>query len=106
MLTGEAEPERAARALARTAGAEVVVTVGARGAYWSDGHELEHGAAGAPAAVRHADAALDTTGAGDAFAAGWLAARRRGAPVDEALRAANALGARAVARPGGRAGRH
>jgi sugar/nucleoside kinase (ribokinase family) len=39
---------------------------------------------------------LDPTGAGDAFAAGLLAAWLSGAPPAEALRAGVALGARAV----------
>lgn len=93
-LTGEAEPERAARVLAARTGAEVVVTCGAGGAWWSDGARAVHAAG---KRVRG-----DSTGAGDAFAAGWLHARLAGAEVEEALRAANALGARAAARPGAR----
>jgi sugar/nucleoside kinase (ribokinase family) len=95
-LTGEPEPERAARALAERAGVgEVVVTLGAEGALWTDGSRV----------VRVASVAVDvvdTTGAGDAFAAGWLAARRDGADAGEALEAACALGARAVGRVGAR----
>jgi sugar/nucleoside kinase (ribokinase family) len=44
----------------------------------------------------------DTTGAGDAFAAGLLAARLAGAGPADALRAGCALAAEAVAREGGR----
>jgi len=98
VLTGETEPERAALALARRAGAKVVVTLGAAGAIWSDG-TATHREVGE--AVRG-----DSTGAGDAWTAGWLAARLAGAAVPEALRAANALGARAVALPGARPGPH
>jgi sugar/nucleoside kinase (ribokinase family) len=94
-LTGEEDPERAALALARRTGGEAVVTCGAGGAVWSGGGEP----ARAPAA---AAPVVDSTGAGDAFAAGWIAARLRGAPVPAALAAANASGARAVAQPGAR----
>jgi ribokinase len=45
---------------------------------------------------------LDSTGAGDAFAAGLLAARMEGAEAADALAAGARLGARAVATRGGR----
>lgn len=93
-LTGEPEPELAALALARRSGAEVVVTLGVSGALWTDGDRLKRGSG--PAAEG------DSTGAGDAFAAGWLAARGAGATVSEALHRANALGARALGQAGGR----
>jgi sugar/nucleoside kinase (ribokinase family) len=93
-LTGLADPAAAARALAGHA-REVVVTLGAKGALWSDGRTVLH----APATA--ADA-LDSTGAGDAFTAGHLAARLAGASPLEALRAGAALAARAVERPGAR----
>jgi sugar/nucleoside kinase (ribokinase family) len=48
------------------------------------------------------EAVVDSTGAGDAFAAGLLAARMDGAAPDEALAAGALLAARAVAQPGGR----
>ena len=96
VLTGEADPERAARALA--AGVrEAVVTLGAAGALWSDGARVLRAAA-RPAEV------VDTTGAGDAFAAGLLAARAAGAEPAEQLAAGCALAARAVGVRGARAG--
>jgi sugar/nucleoside kinase (ribokinase family) len=95
VLTGERDPVAAAEALARATGAEVVVTCGAAGAVRSAGGETEHAAA-APQAV------VDSTGAGDAFAAGLIAARVRGADPATALAAANALAAKALASPGGR----
>ena len=72
-----ATPGGAARALAARF-PEVVVKLGAEGALWTDGSEEVRVPA---AAAASAGAALDTTGAGDAFAAGLLAARlaRRGA---------------------------
>jgi sugar/nucleoside kinase (ribokinase family) len=97
VLTGQDDPERAARSLVERAGArEVVVTLGAGGALWTDGTSDVR--AGPPVL----DRVIDTTGAGDAFAAGWLAARRTGADPAAALTAACALGSRAVGRAGAR----
>ena len=94
VLTGTGDPSVAARALA-TGGAEVVVTCGAAGAVWSDGTAVRR--VGAPAG-----AVVDTTGAGDAFAAGYLAARLGGEEAVEALDRGVALAARAVGRVGAR----
>jgi ribokinase len=97
VLTGEDGPEAAARALVHRASArEVIVTLGVDGALWTDGHAVMR--VGAPAVER----VVDTTGAGDAFAAGWLAARRAGAEPQEALCAACASGSRAVTHAGAR----
>ena len=74
---------------------EVVVTLGAEGALWTDGREIVRAAAVAARVV-------DTTGAGDAFAAGLLAARLAGAGPAAALAAGCEVAARAVARPGAR----
>lgn len=95
MLSGERDAETAARALAARFG-EVVVTLGSDGALWTDGHDT----------VRRdalpVDALVDSTGAGDAFAAGLLAARMNGAEPPEALVAGARLAAEAVVRSGGR----
>jgi sugar/nucleoside kinase (ribokinase family) len=91
-LTGGDDP----RAL-RTLAAEVVVTLGAGGAVWTDGTNEERVPA-EPAEV------VDTTGAGDAFVAGLLAARAQGAGPREALAAGCRTAARAVAQSGGRPG--
>jgi ribokinase len=74
---------------------EVVVKLGADGALWTDGETVVRAAA-APARV------VDTTGAGDAFAAGLLAARLDGAPPAAALAGGCGAAARAVAQPGAR----
>ena len=94
-LTGAADPEPAARALARRF-PEVVVTLGAEGALWTDGNEVLRVPAVQVEAVR------DTTGAGDAFVAGLLSARMDGAVKDEALSAGCRLAARAVQQSGAR----
>ncbi len=94
VLTGAIEPEASARLLGARCG-EAIVKCGPDGAVWSDGTDLvsERGTA---------LAAVDSTGAGDAFAAGVLAARLRGAGTAAALRAGNMLAAKAISRRGGR----
>ena len=76
-------------------GRQVVVKLGAGGATWRCGPD-EVRVASVPATV------IDTTGAGDAFAAGFLPAWLSGAAPRDALAAGCALGARAVGRVGGR----
>lgn len=80
--------------LGETGGARELVTKrGAGGASWTDGaHTVERRAE--PVQAR------DTTGAGDAFAAGFLSAWP--GPPEAALERAVALAAVAVTRPGGR----
>ena len=95
VLTGARDPEAAAWALARD-GREVVITLGKDGALWSDGEHVQR----APASP--APARVDSTGAGDAFTAGWLAARLRGAEPLEALAEANFTAAQAIQEPGAR----
>jgi sugar/nucleoside kinase (ribokinase family) len=94
-LTGDSDPERAARALAERFG-EVVVTLGAAGALWTDGDAVLRTAAEPVAEV------VDSTGAGDAFAAGLLGARVAGMSTAEALAAGCKLAARAVTQSGAR----
>ena len=72
---------------------EIVIKRGAAGATWTSGSRTLH----APA--EHSDA-IDTTGAGDAFAAGFLSAWP-GTP-EAAHERATGLAARAVGRAGGR----
>jgi ribokinase len=94
-LTGRSDPEQAARALAERFG-EVVVTLGAGGALWTDGREVLR----APALP--VETVEDSTGAGDAFAAGLLSARMAGLSTADALAAACELAARAVTQAGAR----
>jgi ribokinase len=70
---------------------DMVVKLGAAGARWGDVHVPAE-----PVAV------VDTTGAGDAFAAGFLTARLGGAGVHEALESGCRVAARAVAQVGAR----
>ncbi len=79
------------------AGCESVVTAGSGEAAWSNGE------ATATLAAEPLDRPeLDTTGAGDAFAAGFLAARARDAAPEVCLRDGHALAAAACRTTGGR----
>jgi ribokinase len=98
-LTGEEDPEAAASALTARTGAPAVVTLGADGVVVAQaGGMARRVPAAAPARV------ADTTGAGDAFNGALAAELARGAGLDEAVRFAVAVAARAVERPGARGG--
>jgi sugar/nucleoside kinase (ribokinase family) len=94
LSTVDGEPAAVATALARHV-AQVVVKLGPGGAVWARGDDVL--AVAAPPVQ-----AVDTTGAGDAFAAGLLAARLAGAQIDAALAEGVRLGALAVTVLGGR----
>lgn len=83
------------RAPALAAAAELVTKHGPGGASWADGHR----ALTVPASEV---AVISTVGAGDAFDAGFIDARLRGASTVDALTAGGALAARALAQPGAR----
>jgi ribokinase len=95
-----AGPSDEAGELARrpaTGGPEAVVTAGSGTAAWSNGE-----ATATLAAEPLQRPELDTTGAGDAFAAGFLAARAREATPEVCLRDGHALAAAACRTTGGR----
>jgi ribokinase len=96
LVGGSREPAELATRLA-AAGRESVVTTGSGEAVWSNGE------ATASLAAEPLDRPeLDTTGAGDAFAAGFLAARAREATPEVCLRDGHALAAAACRTTGGR----
>jgi sugar/nucleoside kinase (ribokinase family) len=94
VLTGEADPRGAAAILA-TRFSSAVVKCGAQGAVVATPERVYHVGTSAVAVA-------DSTGAGDAFAAGMLAAQRNGAELLDAVAAGNALGGRAVRQLGAR----
>ncbi len=96
VLTGSADPEVECGKLAERY-ALVVIKRGAFGCIAAEG--ARRWTVPAPKV-----AAIDTTGAGDAFAAAFLAARLAGAEVGPALERAVAAGSAAVALVGGRKG--
>ena len=92
-IAGIDELDHAVRALAERAGV-VVAKAGAGGALAAHGDRLVRAAA--PAIE-----ALDTTGAGDAFDAGYLASMLAGHPLERSLAIANACGALSTRALGG-----
>ncbi|MEV4160528.1 carbohydrate kinase family protein [Nonomuraea dietziae] len=95
LLTGAATPQAAASALSLRYGT-AVVKLGAEGAILAT-----EGRVTAATAGRERDV-IDSTGAGDAFAAGFLTARLRGGSDLASLEAGCSAGADAVAIVGGR----
>lgn len=96
-LTGKQEPESIARALLDCGVGIVALKMGEKGCFVTNGDESYR----VPAlAVK----AVDTTGAGDCFAAGFLAATLRRWPLHEVARFANAAGAACVTAVGASTG--
>jgi sugar/nucleoside kinase (ribokinase family) len=94
LLTGCGDVADAARALA-TRHPAVAVSLGAEGALWAAGTTVLHRPV-------HPATVVDTTGAGDAFAAGVLSVWLGGGPPAAALDAGLALAAEVVGRAGAR----
>jgi sugar/nucleoside kinase (ribokinase family) len=93
MLTGEGDPARAARRLLDRGAGSVVVKLGGDGC-------LTARRAGSFQTPAYPATVVDTTGAGDCFAGGYLAAMARGWDEAAAARLANAAGACCVRRLG------
>jgi sugar/nucleoside kinase (ribokinase family) len=92
-LTGDADVERAVRALGQRHGGPMCVTLGARGAVLFAEGRL-HRVAGWPID------AVDTTGAGDVFRGAFIAAVLEGQAPSDILRFANAAAAVSCTRAG------
>ncbi len=92
-LTGEHDPERGLRALRERCDGVLCVTLGARGAMALDGDILVT-SPGVPVT------AIDTTGAGDVFRAGFIRALLEGHSLSEILHFANAAAAISCTRVG------
>jgi len=95
LLTGQSDPEMAARELVGLGPELVVIKLGASGALALDGN----GQVTRAPAVR-IERIVDPVGAGDAFAAGLLTGLLRDFPLQNALALANRCGALAMLSPG------
>jgi sugar/nucleoside kinase (ribokinase family) len=92
-LTSETDPVQAAAILKERGAQNVIVKLGAQGCY-----ALSDEFTGMVPAFKVE--VVDTTGAGDAFAAGFIAALTRGADIENACKAGNWAGARVVQKLG------
>jgi sugar/nucleoside kinase (ribokinase family) len=94
LLTGQEDPEAIAKAYLDGGAHEVVIKLGAEGAWvWTaDGQTAR--------SRRFAVTPIDTVGAGDGFAAGYLAAFLTGASLQERVDQGAAVGALATTRRG------
>ncbi len=96
-LTGEIDPERGLRKLRRLNAGVLTVTLGAEGTMALDADAIVR----VPAARIQA---VDTTGAGDVFRAGFAVAWLEGRPTADVLRFANAAAAASCLRVGAMSG--
>ena len=96
-LTGESEPEAMLRALTWAGTGIVVLKLGARGAAMMVNDRLLH-------AMPPPITAVEATGAGDCFDAGFIHAWLRGDPPEACLALGNICGALSTRAPGGVAG--
>jgi 2-dehydro-3-deoxygluconokinase len=94
LLFGDATPERSVQRYQALGADEVVVKLGARGCLVATGAQYEY------LSPRSAVTAVDTSGAGDAFNAAYLAARLVGRSASEAGRAGNMLAGEVIRYPG------
>ena len=93
-LWGDADPEAAIRRLQQAGVREIVLKNGAAGATYATGDTCHH----TPA--ERAEHIVDTTAAGDAFNAGYLAARLQGADPVASCKNGNRLAARVIQHKG------
>jgi len=98
LLTGAADLETAIRQLQNAGASNVVVKCGAAGCLLAEGRSAT------VAVPAHPVDAVDTTGAGDCFCGGFLAAMLRELDPVEAARIANVCGALSATQAGGTGG--
>jgi ribokinase len=97
-MSGASDPATAAKRLLATGSKTVVVKCGRQGCTIATGQGIIH-VPGFPAAT-----VVDTTGAGDAFCGGFLAATLAGAPLVHAARMGHAAAVYVIGQLGGHTG--
>ena len=96
-LTGEKDPKKGAAFLLKKGVKIVAVKMGADGCYVTDGKEEHHIK---PFKVQ----VVDTTGAGDAFCAGFLYGLLNNKTLEQSGKLGNYVGSQSVTKMGARAG--
>ncbi|KAB2329556.1 sugar kinase [Cytobacillus depressus] len=94
IMTGESSPENIAARLLKNGAKVVVVKLGEKGAYYATDEQAEY-VTGFPV-----QQIVDTVGAGDGFAAGFLSGLIRGWSYRDAVELGNRVGAYALTVPG------
>lgn len=94
ILTGEKMPEKIASALLQGSCQTVVIKLGAKGAYFATLSNSEY------VSGYKVETIIDTAGAGDGFAAGFLSGQLRGLSLFDSVQLANRIGAFALSSEG------
>ncbi len=99
-IAGESEPDRIADVFMARGAKNVIIKLGKRGSYIRCATEKRGREFPAVGSIR----AVDTTGAGDSFCSGFLAAYSRGEALERCVEIANATGALCVTAKGATTG--
>jgi 2-dehydro-3-deoxygluconokinase len=90
LMTGHSDPEQIAQTLLENGAKIVVVKLGSKGAYYATKNESAY------VSGYQVDEVVDTAGAGDGFAAGFLSGLLRGWDYQQAVKFGNRIGAFAL----------
>jgi sugar/nucleoside kinase (ribokinase family) len=99
-IAGEEEPEKIADVFIANGAKNVIIKLGSKGSYLRKEGET----AGKVFPPFYVENPVDTTGAGDSFCSGFIAAYANDKPLDECMEFANAVGAMSVMEKGATSG--
>lgn len=99
-IAGEEDPEKIADVFVSKGAKNVIIKLGSKGSFLRKENEAK-GKVFPPFFVENP---VDTTGAGDSFCSGFIAAFAKGKPLDECMEFANAVGAMSVMAKGATSG--
>ncbi len=99
-ISGKNEPDKIADVFVSKGARNVIIKLGSKGSYLRKENEIK-GKIFPPFFVENP---VDTTGAGDSFCSGFIAAFAKGKDLDECMEFANAVGAMSVMKKGATSG--